>query len=36
MDSHELVEYWMVRMNKEVGTRMKNKETGIFRKGAKT
>jgi len=32
IDSHELVEYWMVRMNKEVGTRMKNKETGIFRK----
>ena len=25
-DSHELVEYWMIRMNKEVGKTMKNKE----------
>ena len=30
-DSHELVEYWMVRMNKEVGASLKTKETGIFR-----
>ena len=25
-DSHELVEYWMIRMNKEVGTSLKKKE----------
>lgn len=30
-DSHELVEYWMIRMNKEVGTSLKNKECGVFR-----
>ena len=30
-DSHELVEYWMIRMNKEVGRSLKNKECGIFR-----
>ena len=30
-DSHELVEYWMIRMNKEVGKIMRSKETGIFR-----
>ena len=30
-DSHELVEYWMIRMNKEVGTSLKKKECGVFR-----
>lgn len=30
-NSHDLVEYWMIRMNKEVGTSLKTKETGIFR-----
>jgi len=30
-DSHDLVEYWMVRMNKEVGASLKTKEVGIFR-----
>ena len=30
-DSHELVEYWMIRMNKEVGKSLKYKECGIFR-----
>lgn len=30
-DSHDLVEYWMIRMNKEVGASLKTKETGIFR-----
>lgn len=30
-DSHDLVEYWMIRMNKEVGTSLKTKESGIFR-----
>ena len=30
-DSHELVEYWMIRMNKEVGKSLKKKECGVFR-----
>jgi len=30
-DSHELVEYWMICMNKEVGKSLKKKECGVFR-----
>ena len=35
-DSHDLVEYWMIRMNTEVGNYMKTKEIGIFRKAIYT
>jgi len=31
MDSHDVIEYWMVRMNRECGKKMAEKKTGIFR-----
>ena len=30
-DSHDVIEYWMVRMNRECGKKMAEKRTGIFR-----
>ena len=32
LDSHELVEYWMIRMNTETGNHMAQNKSGIFRK----
>jgi exoribonuclease R len=30
-DSHEVVAYWMIKMNKEIGTLLYNNKAGIFR-----
>jgi len=32
LDSHELVEYWMIRMNAETGNHLAQNKSGIFRK----
>jgi exoribonuclease R len=32
LDSHELVEYWMIRMNTETGNHLAQNNSGIFRK----
>ena len=32
LDSHELVEYWMIRMNTETGNHLAQNKSGIFRK----
>ena len=32
LDSHELVEYWMIRMNTETGNHLSQNNSGIFRK----
>jgi exoribonuclease R len=35
-DSHDVIEYWMVRMNQECGKKLAEKNTGIFRTSSVT